>query len=133
MLSSFHTLLFLVDHFPFQRDEGTLIIWDEDLDNIIELSKDFEEKMMKYIWRTKSKPASLVPGTPTPSRPSSDQASSVGILADGKEEYPGSFTSQFDLDAGGDPEKSQSIPTGRPMMMYAPLYIGLGAGVGVCE
>jgi hypothetical protein len=121
-------------HFRFQRDEGTLIIWDEELDNIIELCKDFEEKMMKYIWRSKSKPASLAPGTPTASRPSSLQTSSVGFLVGGKEEYSASVTSQFDSDAGGDPEKSQpKLPMSRPMMMYAPFYIGLGAGVGACE
>ena len=37
-----------------QRDERVLIVWSDELDQIIPLSNEFEEKIMKHVWRTRT-------------------------------------------------------------------------------
>lgn len=49
-----------------QRDEAVLIVWADNLDHIIPLCRDFEEKLVQYVW--KGRPQGLV------SRSSSDTA-----------------------------------------------------------
>ncbi|KAG6876941.1 hypothetical protein C0993_011855 [Termitomyces sp. T159_Od127] len=52
----------------FIRDEGCLILWSYALESMIPLCKDFDEKLIKHIWRTrnvarKSAPPSIVIST----------------------------------------------------------------------
>ncbi|KAH8113145.1 glycosyl transferase family group 2-domain-containing protein [Phellopilus nigrolimitatus] len=37
----------------FIRDERVLIVWADDLDNIIPLCRDFEDKLIKLVWRAR--------------------------------------------------------------------------------
>ncbi|KAF9552144.1 hypothetical protein CPC08DRAFT_738237 [Agrocybe pediades] len=37
----------------FIRDEHVMIIWSDNLDNIVPLCTEFEEKMMKLVWRSR--------------------------------------------------------------------------------
>ena len=46
---------------PPQRDERVLIVWSDNLDGIIPLCQDFEDKLIKLVWR--SRPA--LPSTTT--------------------------------------------------------------------
>lgn len=43
--------------FPRKRDERVLVIWSYDLDAIIPTCKDFEDRLIKLLWR--SRPAAL--------------------------------------------------------------------------
>jgi hypothetical protein len=40
---------------PTQRDERVLIVWSDDIDNIVPLCADFEEKLMKLVWRSRTR------------------------------------------------------------------------------
>ncbi|KAF7334603.1 Glyco-trans-2-like domain-containing protein [Mycena venus] len=37
----------------FLRDERVLIVWSDDIDSIVPLCADFEEKLMKLVWRAR--------------------------------------------------------------------------------
>ncbi|KAJ7850100.1 glycosyl transferase family group 2-domain-containing protein [Mycena leptocephala] len=39
----------------FLRDERVLIVWSDDIDNIVPLCADFEEKLMKLVWRSRTR------------------------------------------------------------------------------
>ncbi|KAK7018371.1 Glyco-trans-2-like domain-containing protein [Favolaschia claudopus] len=58
----------------FLRDERVLIIWSDSIDDIVPLTSDFEEKLMKLVWRARSGVR------PTPSA-SLISSGSVGSLA----------------------------------------------------
>ena len=46
-------LLISFNHSLLQRDERVLIVWSESLDNIIPTCHDFEERLIKLLWRSK--------------------------------------------------------------------------------
>ena len=51
--------------YPFlflQRDERVLVVWCDDLEQIVPLCKDFNEKLMKLVWRSRigNAPASII-------------------------------------------------------------------------
>ena len=50
------TILFIDRSFFFQkqRDERAVVLWSYSLENIMPLCKEFEQKMIKYLWRTRS-------------------------------------------------------------------------------
>lgn len=51
----------------FVRDEAVLVLWSDNLDNIIPLCRDFEEKLIKLVWRQRANisvtPSEIVPPT----------------------------------------------------------------------
>ncbi|KAG6890188.1 hypothetical protein C0995_010893 [Termitomyces sp. Mi166 len=49
----------------FIRDERVLIVWSDDLDQIVPLCSEFEEKIMKLVWRSRTNPTSIVTSTTT--------------------------------------------------------------------
>lgn len=54
----------------FIRDERVLVLWSDQLDNIIPLYRDFEDKLIKLVWRARatfSAPPSEVGATAEPS------------------------------------------------------------------
>ena len=42
------------DFFKKKRDERAVVLWSYSLENIIPISKEFEEKLIKFLWRTRS-------------------------------------------------------------------------------
>lgn len=47
-----------------QRDERVMVIWSDDLDSIIPTCKDFEDRLIKLLWRSRpAAPPSLVSST----------------------------------------------------------------------
>jgi hypothetical protein len=40
--------------FQKQRNERAVVLWSYSLENIMPLCKEFEQKMIKYLWRTRS-------------------------------------------------------------------------------
>ena len=37
-----------------KRDERVLVIWSDNLDNIIPICRDFEDKLIKLVWRARA-------------------------------------------------------------------------------
>ncbi|KAF8063422.1 glycosyl transferase family group 2-domain-containing protein [Lyophyllum atratum] len=62
----------------FIRDERVLIAWSDELDNIVPLCAEFEEKIMKFVWRSRTNPASMV-SSATASISPSTTASNVNL------------------------------------------------------
>lgn len=139
-----------------KRDERVLIVWSDDLDKILSLCNDFENKLMKLVWRSRA----VISGTPSllsnsgstsipPSttasdvnlaeKPNSDsQISSVPSLP--QEDRKPNPKSRWNWAWGltrkaaaspSDLEKG-STPQPRPTRLLAPFYSGFGAGLSVC-
>lgn len=51
----------------FVRDEAVLILWSDSLDDIIPLCRDFEDKLIKLVWRQRATvsaaPSDIIPST----------------------------------------------------------------------
>jgi cellulose synthase/poly-beta-1,6-N-acetylglucosamine synthase-like glycosyltransferase len=130
----------------FIRDERVLIVWSDDLDNILGLHTDFENKLMKLVWRSRS-----IVGTPSilsnsastsvaPSTVNSDVNLTEKLAVSPPSETPQvqkpatkSKRSWWKLSKKApapDPEKG-SVPQPRPTKLYAPFYSGLGAGLAL--
>ncbi|KAG6919684.1 hypothetical protein DXG01_002627 [Tephrocybe rancida] len=62
----------------FIRDERVLIVWSDDLDHIVPLCAEFEEKIMKLVWRSRTNPGSILTSTTTSISPSTT-ASNVNL------------------------------------------------------
>lgn len=66
----------------FIRDERVLVVWSDELDSVVTTCSDFEEKLMKLVWRSRPKPASRPTVTSvvtTPSQPASGPPSTEAI------------------------------------------------------
>ncbi|KAJ7583871.1 glycosyl transferase family group 2-domain-containing protein [Mycena floridula] len=65
----------------FVRDERVLVIWSDNLDTIIPLHTDFEQKLMKLVWRHRRAigAASFITSTTTTSVSPSTTASDVNL------------------------------------------------------
>lgn len=143
----------------FIRDERVLIVWSDDIDNIVPLCQDFEEKLMKLVWRARVTTGSssiITSGSATGSVAPSTTASDVNLT----EKAPASMPSVADAatlaekdrakpkskwswklgkkdssppaSSQRDPEKqSSSGREARPIRLFAPFYGGLGAGLSV--
>ena len=61
-----------------QRDERVLIVWADELDRIIPLCAEFEEKIMKLVWRSRPPAPSIVTSTTNSVTPSAT-ASNVNL------------------------------------------------------
>jgi len=134
-----------------------VVLWTEDLDQIIPMCKEFNEKLMKYVWRTREKihstSTSVAPSV-APSATASNmnlndlQPSSfpgAGARADSAASTPEQTNPQKSrtckiLDWRRttsktnevDPEKGADLPPSRPMRLLAPIYGGLAAALSLC-
>jgi len=61
-----------------QRDERVLIVWADELDRIVPLCAEFEEKIMKLVWRSRPPAPSVVTSTTNSVTPSAT-ASNVNL------------------------------------------------------
>ncbi|KAF8163759.1 glycosyl transferase family group 2-domain-containing protein [Crassisporium funariophilum] len=142
----------------FIRDERAVVLWSYSLDNIIPLCKEFEEKLIKHIWRTRTvshRPmSSMVSTAPTStsiiSRDGSqaelnEKTPDVLVEAVKKEENhsvsPASVKKQWwswkldpraiavNSSSDSDPEKGAGKRKERKLVMIGPIYAGLGAAM----
>ncbi|KDR73048.1 hypothetical protein GALMADRAFT_746548 [Galerina marginata CBS 339.88] len=64
----------------FIRDERVLIVWSDDLDQIVPLCSEFEDKLMKLVWRSRNRAAtSSIITSASNSSPPSTTASNVNL------------------------------------------------------
>ncbi|KAJ7479671.1 glycosyl transferase family group 2-domain-containing protein [Mycena latifolia] len=144
----------------FLRDERVLIVWSDDIDNIVPLCSDFEEKLMKLVWRARtttgsasiitsgsvtvsvapSTTASDVNLTEKPHAPMPSVADAAAAVVQSEKDRPkpkSKWSWKLGKKAAStpsqrDPEKgSSSGREARPIRLFAPLYGGLGAGLSL--
>jgi len=142
----------------FIRDERVLIVWADELDRIIPLCTEFEEKIMKLVWRSRPPAPSIVTSTTNSVAPSTT-ASDVNLNEKGpitsavtdtavaevlaaKEisataEEPASRSKwswrlskkRPSVPISDDLEKGPAGREARPIRLFAPVYGGLGLGL----
>ncbi|KAG0701465.1 glycosyl transferase family group 2-domain-containing protein [Suillus ampliporus] len=132
----------------FVRDECVLILWSDNLDNIIPLCRDFEEKLIKLVWRQRAA-ISAAPSVISPSTLPSDDclpATKEGSMEEipvtekelanrkPKTKESASFWKFFSWSTTreeheGDTEKGTKKV--RRTKLLAPLYNGLGCGLSL--
>ncbi|KAF9484563.1 hypothetical protein BDN70DRAFT_797466 [Pholiota conissans] len=142
----------------FIRDERVMVVWSDDLDQIVPLCQEFEEKMMKLVWRSRNQGAtssiitsvsnSSVPSTTASNVNLNEKASTrasvtvaeVAAAVSAATTTPpakkakkwgwGWKLSKKTAPAPSDPEKG-STRQPRPIRLFAPLYNGLGVGLSL--
>ncbi|KAH6905024.1 glycosyl transferase family group 2-domain-containing protein [Coprinopsis sp. MPI-PUGE-AT-0042] len=142
----------------FLRDERVLVVWCDDLDQIIPLCREFEEKIMKLVWRSRRSIASASILTSSTSLPVPSLDSSSLILneknADGaavptvgatkpleavaekpapkRKWWSWKLSKKAEPSSSGssDPEKGETRGE-RPVRLFAPFYSGLGLGLSI--
>jgi hypothetical protein len=145
-----------------QRDERVLVVWSDDLDHIVPLCSEFEEKLMKLVWRSRlltSPSVTTSDSTPLTSTTASnvnlnEKATAARVLvtvteaaaataaltplataAVPKKKFWGlgwRLSSKKPSSGVTDPEKA-STPPPRAARLFAPLYGGLGSGLAICK
>jgi hypothetical protein len=157
--------IFIKLHFvlkKMQRDERVLVVWSDDLDHIVPLCSEFEEKLMKLVWRSRllTSPSVITSdSTPVPSTTASnvnlnEKATAARVLVTVTEAAVASaaltplataaipkkkfwglgwrLSSNKPSSDATDPEKGSSPPP-RAIRLFAPLYGGLGIGLSICK
>src|SRR6266404_2239545 len=144
--------------FPLvQRDERVLIVWSENLDTIVPLCRDFEDKLIKLVWNRHTvfglSPGPSIPATPAITS-AINSASEIQLNEDAQEQEdtPRGSTELTDPKAkaisGGtlwgwrlsskarrapspqDVEKGG--PSLRPARHYGPFYCGVALAMSSC-
>jgi hypothetical protein len=140
-----------------------LVVWSDELDHIVPLCRDFNDKLMKYLWRSKgslhsasiSVATSIAPSTagsntnlnekyispPTPELVAGAvAAASLHKKAEAGEEAKKSKSWKIfgwswttSKADGADLEKGSDIPSPRPIRLLAPSYAGFSAGLSICK
>jgi hypothetical protein len=133
-----------------QRDECVLVLWSDNLDNIIPLCRDFEEKLIKLVWRQRvaisAAPSEILP--PTISSDDNLVATKEGLSEEipvtekelaNRKPAPKSSSSFWKIfswsttrqEHEGDVEKGAKKV--RRTKLIAPIYNGLGCGLSLCK
>lgn len=123
-----------------QRDERVLVVWSDSLDTIIPIARDFEDRLIRLLWR--NRPLLTSSMISTPSAPASTSGhSNFGTPREQEKqiesESPSPTPSQSRRTWYGrkvpvspsECEKVEQEPTQRITMLYAPFYNGLAAGL----
>jgi hypothetical protein len=122
------------------------------------LARDFEDKLIKLVWRSRATMSVISSGAPSSISPSTasyvnlaekskDTASATGLAVVPDREKPkpvskkiwgfnyfrSSRKTESPVGEAGDVEKSPPGKTPRPIRLLAPLYGGLGAALALCE
>lgn len=131
--------LFLFTYHP-QRDERVLVVWSDSLDNIIPIARDFEDRLIRLLWRTRpplSSSQDLSFSHPLSVSTHSDKLLDTNLtphstLPDEKQSLKRTWYGRVIPDSK-DPEKAKKKINPRPIMLYAPLYNGLSAALALCS
>jgi hypothetical protein len=133
-----------------QRDECVLVLWSDNLDNIIPLCRDFEEKLIKLVWRQRVA-ISAAPSEILPPTISSDD--NLVVTKEGlSEEIPVTEKELANRKPAPKPsspfwkifswsttrqEHEDDVEKGakkvRRTKLLAPIYNGLGCGLSLCK
>ncbi|EIW53034.1 uncharacterized protein TRAVEDRAFT_175203 [Trametes versicolor FP-101664 SS1] len=129
----------------FIRDERVLVVWSYNLDSIIPTCRDFEDKLIKLVWKRRSAFASLASSIAPSTAPSDvnlNEKSDTALVTEKAAVIPtpkvlptppkkrSCGLGYWKADAS-DLEKTAEGPSSRPMRMFAPVYCGLGAALSL--
>ena len=127
-----------------QRDERVLVVWSDSLDTIIPIARDFEDRLIRLLWR--SRPALTSSMISTPSAPASASGHShLGTPQVPEKlvesESPSPTPPRFRRTWYGrkvpmspsECEKADQEPPQRTTVLYAPVYNGFAAGLAACK
>ncbi|KIL67128.1 hypothetical protein M378DRAFT_329332 [Amanita muscaria Koide BX008] len=141
----------------FIRNERALILWSYNLDQIIPLYKDFEEKLIKHIWRNRqnatpqrsSVAVNVIPAAADPldgstndltGKPEDETEAQMSEKAKevlesrAQTKAPSKWWSwrlQPKDDALSDSEKAASSSSERKLILFGPFYAGCGAALAL--
>ncbi|KAL7277979.1 hypothetical protein ACG7TL_007932 [Trametes sanguinea] len=130
----------------FIRDERVLVVWSYHLDTIIPTCRDFEDKLIKLVWKLRSGGTSIS----SIILPSSNTSSDVNLNEKAPEEVSTKETSAppqeppkakkkkrrcgalgYWITDKDDVEKNAEGPSPRPVRLFAPVYNGLGVAMSL--
>ncbi|EIW76066.1 hypothetical protein CONPUDRAFT_158837 [Coniophora puteana RWD-64-598 SS2] len=137
----------------FIRDERVLIVWSETLEGIIPTARDFEDRLIRLLWRSRPPLSALSTGT-TPSAAGSvsghshlgrfssgpDPEKALPLVTKGENQtqparYKRTWYGRKVIVPPSDKESALDTadvgPEKRPTMVYAPIYNGLAAGLSM--
>jgi len=124
-----------------------MVVWTDDIDAIIPLAHEFEEKLIKFAWKnrlTRSAPSSTLQsigvtssdvclnekaGSSTLEPTTHDRAPTTSKWSFGWNTSRKEPAAPKDQDA----EKGTLENTPRPMRLFAPFYNGLGCALSLCR
>ncbi|KIJ60764.1 hypothetical protein HYDPIDRAFT_98170 [Hydnomerulius pinastri MD-312] len=133
----------------FIRDERVLVVWSDSLDAIVPVARDFEERLIRLLWRNRPLlPSSTFSSTPSaPGSVSGHSHSHLGVSralekpadSSSNESSPSPVPQKFKRTWYGrkvpmsisEIEKGNQEPLQRSTMLYAPIYNGLAAGLAI--
>ncbi|KAI0364861.1 hypothetical protein BV20DRAFT_812457 [Pilatotrama ljubarskyi] len=130
----------------FIRDERVLVVWSYNLDSIIPTCRDFEDKLIKLVWKRRSAFASLassVAPSATPSDVNLTEKSQTALVTEKEVPAPApkdkstppkkkrSWGLGYWKADASDLEKTAEGPSARPTRLFAPVYCGLGAALSL--
>lgn len=139
----------------FIRDEHVLVVWSDEMENVIPLCREFDAKLIKLVWR--SRPATIVssiaPSTASPSTTASnadltektrevipftkealaEPAPVAGETVPPKRKWGWAWkvSSKKASAPNSDVEKGTTGKSLRPIRLFAPVYGGLAAGLAI--
>lgn len=136
----------LLSSLSMQRDERVMVVWTDDFDTIIPLAREFEEKLIKLVWKNR-----LAFSAPNSAQQSIAATSSdVGLNEKTSSETPeptardkapkkSKWSFGWKLSSkepatqkDEDPEKGVTAYVPRRMRMFAPFYNGMGCALSIC-
>ncbi|KAJ8454065.1 hypothetical protein ONZ45_g19451 [Pleurotus djamor] len=133
----------------FIRDERVLVVWSQSIDSIVPICNEFEERLIKLLWRTRpsqpqvaSDAASTITGVPVSRANTITSGKPVATRNDLKHSrrrssysYGAGLELKEDDDGLVDNEPTDSSPFDfnreRPTMLYASLYNGIAAALAL--
>ena len=127
-----------------------MVIWTDDFDTIIPLAREFEEQLIKLVWKnrlaysapnsaqqslvgtTASNVGLVVPNEKT--EPDTPQPTARDLPPKSKWRFGWKLTSKEPAaPKDQDPEKGTAEYIPRRMRMFAPFYNGLGCALSICR
>lgn len=127
----------------FIRDERVLVVWSDSLDSIVPIARDFEDRLIRLLWRNRApvfspvQTSSSVPDSvsshfhaglqlsekPTPS--------SLPTAPPQEKKYKRTWYGRKILISDLDDAEKAVKRTPRPTMLFASIYNGLAAGLAI--
>ena len=137
-------------------------MWSDDLDHIVPLCNEFDEKLMKLVWQSRSMVAtpSFITSINTSSAPSATDSDvnlneKAAIASDGVMEAATKMenaaaeneapqperkfwswklsSKKYSAKTSSDAEKGSGGPQARPIRLFAPVYGGIGCALSICK
>ena len=124
-----------------------MVVWADDFDTIIPLAREFEEKLIRLVWKNR-----LTFSSPSSAQQSITTTSSDIVLNEktdsntpeptARDKVPKRSKWDFSwklsskkpaVQKGGDPEKGSPEYIPRRMRYFAPFYNGLGCALSLCR